>query len=185
MGTGTARTVRWRSLEGEGLEHLVLTETADGIVAEAVVIVPPGEGFAARYRIVCGPDWRVRGVEAGIVGLERRVLLESDGRGNWTRDGVPVPELAGALEPDLSITPFSNTFPVRRLNLAKGESADIVTAYVNFPDLAVSAHPQRYTCLVPGRLYRYESRDSDFCRDIETDEDGLVVNYPGLFRRIF
>ncbi|MFV2144347.1 putative glycolipid-binding domain-containing protein [Isoptericola sp. G70] len=29
----------------------------------------------------------------------------------------------------------------------------------------------------------YESRDSDFRREITVDGDGLVVDYPGLFER--
>ena len=81
------------------------------------------------------------------------------------------------------MTPFTNTLPIRRLNLKKGQAHDVVTVYVHFPELAISADPQRYTCLEPMKLYRYESLDSDFVREIEVDPDGLVVSYPGLFRR--
>jgi hypothetical protein len=42
--------------------------------------------------------------------------------------------------------------------------------------------PQRYVCIELLRRYRCESRDSDFMRDIEVDVDGIVVEYPGLFR---
>lgn len=45
--------------------------------------------------------------------------------------------------------------------------------------------PQRYTCLEPHKLYRYESLDSDFTRDITVDENDLVIEYPGLFRRVW
>jgi hypothetical protein len=37
--------------------------------------------------------------------------------GNWLKDGVPVAELEGALYPDLTITPFTNTLPIQRLQL--------------------------------------------------------------------
>ncbi|MEO9363797.1 MAG: putative glycolipid-binding domain-containing protein [Nitrososphaera sp.] len=62
---------------------------------------------------------------------------------------------------------------------------DILGAHL--PHLAVTADLQRYTCLEPGRLYRYESINNDnssFVRDIEVDEHGLVVTYPGLFKRM-
>lgn len=85
---------------------------------------------------------------------------------------------------DLAVTPFTNTLPIRRLGLRAGESADILAAYVSPPDMSVTASRQRYTCLEPGRLYRYRSLDGDFARDIEVDRDGLVVDYPDLFRRI-
>jgi hypothetical protein len=48
----------------------------------------------------------------------------------------------------------------------------------------MTTDPQRYTCLEPLKRYRYESIDSDFTRDIEVDRSGLVVTYPGLFRRL-
>jgi hypothetical protein len=44
--------------------------------------------------------------------------------------------------------------------------------------------PQRYTCLEPRRRYRYAALDIDFVREIAVDADGLVVTYPGLFRRL-
>ena len=52
-------------------------------------------------------------------------------------------------------------------------------------ELTVTKDPQRYSCIESRARYRYESLDSDFVREIETDRDGLVVIYPGLFRRIY
>jgi uncharacterized protein len=83
---------------------------------------------------------------------------------------------------DIAISPLSNTLPIRRLELAVGESAEITTAYVAVPDLTVVTDPQRYTRLADHE-YRYESRDSNFKRVITVDEHGLVVTYPGLFVR--
>jgi hypothetical protein len=51
------------------------------------------------------------------------------------------------------------------------------------PIASITTDRQRYTCLEAGRRYRYESVDTDFTRDIEIDDHGLVVTYPGLFRR--
>ena len=90
--------------------------------------------------------------------------------------------LAGALDVDIAATPFTNTLPIWRLGLGIGESADIVTAYIDVPALTVQSDPQRYTRL-DERSYRYESRDSGFARDITVDDAGFVVDYPGLFRR--
>jgi uncharacterized protein len=63
-------------------------------------------------------------------------------------------------------------------------SADIRVAYLAVPDLTVRAADQRYTCLDPGRLYRYEGVTSGFVAELPVDPDGLVVDYPGFFRRI-
>jgi uncharacterized protein len=177
---------RWQDWSGNGIQHLVLSQGSDEVVAEAVVLdTTEVLQFAARYRILCDGAWRVRRVEAGIIGDDRRIDLASDGAGHW-RDGTggPLPALDGAIDVDLPLTPFTNTLPIRRLDLRAGQSADIRVVYIRLPELTVTIDPQRYTCLEPGRRYRYASLDGDFVRDIEVDADGLVVTYPGLFRRL-
>jgi len=109
----------------------------------------------------------------------------SDGVGNWV-DGLAtaLPQLRGAIDIDISITPFMNTLPIRRLSLQTGQTEEILAVYIQLPSLTIATDRQRYTCLEGGRRYRYESVDSDFTRDIEVDDQGLVVTYPGLFQRV-
>lgn len=178
--------VRWHDWSGKGIEHLVLREGSDEIIGEAAILGTTGdEVFAARYRILCDKSWRVRKVEIAQIGHGGAVELASDGAENWV-DGsaAPMPQLAGAIDIDISITPFTNTLAIRRLRLQAGQSEDILAVYVQLPGLNVTTDRQRYTCLEPNRRYRYESLDSDFTRDIEVDDHGLVVIYPGLFRRV-
>jgi hypothetical protein len=178
--------VRWRDWSGEGLEHLVLREGPEGIRADSEVVgADDGELFAARYRILCDIGWRARRLEVSLVSDDRRLDLSSDGAGHWTDpSGASRSDLTGAIDVDLTATPFTNTLPIRRLGLRSGQSETIRVVYVRFPGLSVTTNHQRYTCLEPGRRYRYESVDSDFTREIEVDDDGLVVTYPGLFRRV-
>jgi uncharacterized protein len=176
---------RWNDWAGTGLEHLVLREAADEVVADAAILgSADDELFAARYRIVCDGAWCVRKVAIALIGSDHPIELASDGFGNWV-DGstTALPQLDGAIDVDLSITPFTNTLPIRRLNLRTGQAAEILAVYVQLPSLAITTDRQRYTCLEAGMRYRYESVDSDFTRDIEVDDHGLVVTYPGLFRR--
>ena len=56
--------------------------------------------------------------------------------------------------------------------------------YVPFDTLAPRRDRQRYTCLEPGRRFRYEGLRTGFTAEIGIDDDGLVVDYPGLFRLI-
>jgi len=183
---GNTLAARWQDWDARGIEHLVLHEAAREIVAESVVVgAANGSVFALRYRIRCDKSWRVRSAEVGIVGERRKVEIAGDGGGKWfDAAGKPIPKLAGAIDIDLSATPFTNTLPIRRLKLRAGQSAEIVAVYILVPALTMTTDPQRYTCLEPRRHYRYESIDSDFTRDIEVDSRGLVVTYPGLFRRL-
>jgi hypothetical protein len=87
---------------------------------------------------------------------------------------------------DISETPFTNTLPIRRLGLAPGESADNCVVYFDGNELQPWPEPQRYTCLernAQGGLYRFLSLDGGFTADLSVDADGLVVDYPGLFKR--
>lgn len=178
--------VRWRDWSGEGLEHLVLEERPDGVRADAVVLgVEDGEAFAIRYRIDCDAGWRALRLRLSLLGRNTELDLSGDGTGRWSDgSGAFLSDLAGALDVDITATPFTNTLPVRRLSLRAGESETILVVYVRIPELAVITARQRYTCLEPGRRYRFESMDSDFTREIEVDGNGLVLTYPGLFQRV-
>jgi len=46
---------------------------------------------------------------------------------------------------------------------------------------------QRYTCLErgdDGSLYRYEGLGTGFVTNLPVDPDGLVLDYPDIFRRV-
>jgi hypothetical protein len=74
--------------------------------------------------------------------------------------------------------------PVLRHGLLGSEgSIELVMAWVSVPDLTVVASRQRYTAL-GGNVVRFESLDDTFTADLSFDNDGLVVDYPGLARRV-
>ena len=168
---------RWETWEGEPADEVTLWETGRGVRIEGVL----GAG-AARYAIACDAAWRTREVRVESPGRPA-LRLAADGAGHWRRDALPAPELEGALDVDLTATPLTNTLPIRRLGLAEGEGRETLVAYVDLSTREVSLDRQRYTCLEAGLLYRFEQIATGFRADIETDERGLVVLYPSLFRR--
>jgi hypothetical protein len=55
------------------------------------------------------------------------------------------------------------------------------------PDLSIRPVRQRYTCLsrtASGGIYRYEALESHFTADLPVDAQGLVVDYPGIWKRV-
>jgi hypothetical protein len=115
---------------------------------------------------------------------KEELRLESDGIGAWSNASGVIAELSGAIDIDITATPFTNTLPLRRLKLKEDQSEEISVVYITVPNLNVSVERQRYTCLTPNRRYCFEQIHTDFVREIETDENGLVLVYAGLFKRI-
>ncbi len=180
----------WSAWDDRGSEHLRLAVGNDGVVADGMVLgIAQGRPFRVAYEVRCDRLWRVRAVRVGVPGIDPPpVDLLSDGAGKWTASGGrAVTHLEGCEYVDISITPFTNTLPIRRLGLAPEESAEISVTYVEGTELQAWPEPQRYTCLARGDgggLYRYESLDGGFTADVAVDPDGLVLDYPGLFRRV-
>lgn len=180
-----ATVIRWQGLQLNAREHLVLSEDDECITADSIYLSEGGlEAFGVRYHLVCNKDWTVRQFRSEVLGKKSsELLLQRNENGSWSNGREELAELAGAIDIDLAISPFTNTLPIRRLKLAPGQSADIVTAYVVYPEHTVMADPQRYSCL-SARRYQFESVDTDFKRVIEVDAQGLVTMYPDLYARI-
>ena len=163
--------------------------SGSGVVANGLVIgLEAGRPFRIGYEVRCDGRWRVREVRVAAPDSERPVIkLLTDGEGHWKRGGgEPVPELDGCIDVDISATPFTNTLPIRRLGLEPGESEELTVTYVRVPELLVGPERQRYGCLeakAGGGLYRFEALPSGFTAELPVDAEGLVIDYPGLFRR--
>ena len=176
--------------EGTGLEHLHLWDNGTGITIESVVIgVEDETPYRLWYELSLDRNWKVRHCILRLLGGENQSLqLSSDGTGHWSDAvGRPCPALEGCLDVDINVTPFTNTLPIQRLLLSPGESADLLVAYLSVPDLQFRPMRQRYTCLeahVDSGLYRYESLESGFSRDLPVDAQRLVLDYPGIWKRV-
>ena len=115
-------------------------------------------------------------------GNNQVIHLEGDGKGNWLYNGKSAPEFAGCTDVDVPLTPFTNTLPIRRLELKPHQTQEIKVIYCNVLEDIVSAVRQKYTCL-SATQYHYENVPNDFEATIVVDEAGLVIDYPMLFLR--
>lgn len=190
MTNAPCRTICWTPLwnkiqEGIGLEHLHLTERgADSIVLGFDEERGP---FRLTYRLAWDESWRLRDAELFLT-TERSngsLRLQTDGLGHW-QDGNDraIDALDGCMDIDIWPTPFTNSFPILREPMAIGERRQFLMAWVFAPDLTVHPQPQAYTRLAD-QLYLFENLDgSAFRAELSVDEDGIVLDYPDLFRRV-
>lgn len=176
----------WERTDVEGLERLELDVSEGGVVATSTVVCVESGGFRLDHRWQLSPDWRAQQVRVERWNTEGHaaLLLERDGRG-WRVDGKPRPDLDGADEPDLSVTPFCNTFPMRRVAPEAGASLTLDTAFIDGAAMTVQRSKQRYERLAPDRLRYVDLGLSEgFVAELEVDGEGLVVRYEHLFQRV-
>src|SRR5262249_52443761 len=93
--------VRWRRLDVRGREASWIGRTLNGWrLRGELEVEEAGVTARLRYAIECDSVWRTREVlvegEAG--GDPIRLALATDGEGQWTRDGILLPDLSGALD---------------------------------------------------------------------------------------
>jgi hypothetical protein len=148
-----------------------------------------GQAWSVHYSILLDGDWRTRGarVTSRAAMGTRELELARDGAEGWLVNGAPAPHVEGCLDVDLEASAFTNAFPVRRLGLARGESAEAPAAYVRAPDLRVERLDQSYRRLEDDGArsrYDYASPQFEFEALLVYDEHGFVLDYPGIAVRV-
>lgn len=178
--------VLWRRIDLVGLERLELVLATNSITASGTVLCAEDGGYRLDHRWQLNREWLVQSVEIqrwNAHGLNR-LRLDRVG-GNWTIDGVLRPDLEGAGEPDLSATPFCNTFPINKVPYETGANLTIDTVFVDGASLLVKRSRQRYERLGSNRMrYLDLGLYKGFEAEITVDEQGLVESYEGLFERV-
>jgi hypothetical protein len=179
---------RWNE---PGLEHLHLVEQDEEILVDGLLIaIENHRAFRARYLIRCDNAWCVHAASLELLDDQSGKLhLQADGKGHWsTTNGEPLPALDGCIDIDITVTPFTNTLPIRRLRLTPGASAEITVVYIELPELQFKPAKQRYTCLstnTNGSVYKYEGLETGFTAELQVDNEGLILNYPDLWKKVW
>lgn len=177
-----ARSVNWKLLADSGSERADLWQEAEGWTIEGTVKAFVDELIRVTYIVRCSPEWETRAAMVNETRQEgeRTIELLVDDDKRWWMDGQPVACLDGCSDVDLGVTPSTNTLPIRRLGLEVGATAEILAAWIRFPDLDVVPARQRYTRL-SDRRYLYQS--NSFQAELDVDDLGLVITYPGIWER--
>lgn len=180
-------TTAWRHVAArDGFEVLFLETEEDGYRFRGhATAVEEGVTWSVRYEITVDAGWATRAahVVSRSAAGERESVIERHPTGGWRVNGRHAPELTGCEDVDLEASAFTNAFPVHRLRLDVGESAEAPAAYVRAPNLRVGRLEQRYTRLPDDgerMRYDYESPAFEYRDVLVYDASGLVLDYPGL-----
>jgi len=153
------RTLAWIGDGAPRMEVAHVERDGAAIVAAGTQL---GVAYELRYRL------EPRTLALEVVG-ERSLKLELE------------LELGDAHFFDLGFSPLFNSLPVVRDGLlTAGPPRDYTMRWIDVPSLEVSVSEQRYEPLGDRRV-RFSA--GSFTADIEFDEDGYVIGYPGIATR--
>ena len=190
----------WAKDEPFGAELVDVTLNGTTLAASGLAIGTEPAPYRLEYQLVTAEGYVTTrlAVRTEGPGWRRALVLERAASGLWTCTGHsegdldrPDPggdsaQLAGALDCDLGLSPLTNSMPVLRHRLHEsGGARDFLMAWVAVPELAVYPSQQRYTFVrrePRARIVRFQSLDTDFTADIMFDEQGVVLDYPGIAR---
>jgi uncharacterized protein len=202
LPTPRSRAVAWVKHDPLGLEFAEIEIGAAHLTARGVAIGSTPLPYRLDYELETAEEFVTSHLHATTrgQGWRRQLDLRRDERGAWSiaadeegevdlpRPGGDEASLAPALDCDLGLSPLTNTMPILRHALLEGGGPiEITVAWVAVPALSVQADGQRYRHVSSASdhsVVRYEAVDGSFSSDIVLGTDGVVIDYPGIGRRL-
>lgn len=188
----------WTSWDGEDAEHVDVRWDNEAWTVSGKV-----SGSDIEYVLRLSPMWHVRQFLLFRDLAQPDLWLGTDGSGRWGEvNGAHRPDLDGAFDVHLSVSPLPFGLTARRLPLEIGQSTELTVARVDVDTLGVIAHRTRIERLGPHRWSigpatseragatpaDPTSPDLDLIGlddviSFDVDEFGLPLDVPGRFRR--
>ncbi|MFY9608695.1 MAG: putative glycolipid-binding domain-containing protein [Blastocatellia bacterium] len=176
-------SILWRRLDRPGHEFLRLTlEEVWWRLSGTAVFSHEQQPCRLDYQVVCDPSWHTAsGRVTGWLGNESvEIDISADFANRWRLNGEECPAVAGCTDLDLNFSPSTNLLPIRRLNLAIGEEAAVLAAWLRFPSFKLERLEQVYR-RIDAETYRYQSAGGAFVTEIRVNPAGLVTSYPDFW----
>ncbi|RFS19089.1 hypothetical protein DVR12_25105 [Chitinophaga silvatica] len=180
------KPIIWKATKWPAIEYFTLQNKGQGMVASGSINgVKDQIPFCIRYKVELTADWRITTFHIREESIQsKELILTSDLEGHWfDKDNNQIELFDNCLDIDISLTPFTNTLPIKRLQFDNKESKVLDILYIKLPEFELQKVQQRYTRITQHE-YLYENISTDFSAKIPYDEFYLVKNYPGIFERI-
>lgn len=200
--TQTPRAVAWVKDEPFGVEFAEIAIAHERLAATGVAIGTAPLPYRLDYELETDTGFvtkRLRVTSRGE-GWRRELDLRRDEAGVWSAGangegdvdlapaGGETARFADALDCDLGLSPVTNMMPILRHGLVRGGGPiELTMAWVEVPALVVRADSQRYrhmSSAADHHVIRFEAVDDSFSANITVDAAGVVIDYPGIARRL-
>jgi len=176
------RKIKWKGLKYPSQEDCILKETDNGVEVTSVITGTVGnKTFKLKYRVLANKLWETSLLDLHVIsnGNERTLLLEKM-KGCWLVNNAVDHRFDACVDIDISLTPFTNTLPIRRLVYNGHVRNKIEVVYIDIIANIIMPVTQYYT-KISDSVYLYENEKTTFSAELKTDSHGLVIAYPNLF----
>ena len=181
------KNILWTGIEYHSLENCILTITDIGSeISSSIIGTYANQLFKIEYQIRTNQYWETTffEIKSQLNNTIEIIRFRKEGKERWYVNGQLDGKFNGCIDIDISLTPFTNTLPINRLKLSEKEGEQIEVLYVDVLGRKMMPVQQKYIKLSQTD-YKYENVPNDFESVIVVDDLGLVVEYPGLFKRTY
>jgi uncharacterized protein len=175
----------WSGLEYQSMEFCKVANIDTGSeISSTIFGVYNGRIWRVSYMIMTSKNWETTSLELHCRsrGAADHFKLERKENGNWIANGKYDPAFDECIDIDISLTPFTNTLPINRLQLKTGQESEIKVIYFDLLNHNIKVRQQKYR-RVSQSTYHFENIPNDFECDIKVDDSGYVIEYPPFFTR--
>ena len=173
----------------QGFETAWLRRQGDGhrLVGRTCAI-EDGVAWAVGYNINVDNQWRTLRADLTetVAGRDTNRVIETDGAGRWTIDGVETPSVDGCFDIDLESSALTNTIFLHRVQPSTDDLYDAPAVFVRCAPLRLERVEQTYqrtaadTANPDDVSFAYKAPAYDTDIELRFDQNGLVLDYPGL-----
>lgn len=178
--------ILWAGNSINSMERCMINHESNNIlVTSSIIGSDQNETFIVNYELVLDLDWLTKSLTVSYESNTKtyRYDLIQPKPGEWVVNGEKNINLDNHIDVDISLTPFTNTLPIKRLKLLSNQQEIIKVVYLNLLDGSIKGTNQKYSKLDENE-YRFETVPNDFESIITVDTHGFVVEYPKLFKRL-
>lgn len=177
-------TICWKGVEEESMEVLIITPGKGYMVHGNITGIEESVPYHLEYTIDIDESWSVRALSLAVQTLTLKQFFFKKKEDKWSNaKGEILTQFNHCIDVDISLTPFTNTLPIHRLQWQQNELQTIRVLYCKMPEGEISVMEQRYTYL-GNRLYLYENVDGAYSNVLMVDENSIPVHYPGRWSRV-
>jgi uncharacterized protein len=180
------KEIVWESLAWPSMVVHHTEITGQGINGHGFIVGKTDQAIpvAVEYNVSLTPAWQIQKFSIKSLLDHRIIELVHTGEKWYESSGKEHEEFAGMQLLDISLTPFTNTLPIKQLAFEGNKLQKIEVIYFDENVFSLRRVQQLYG-KVTDTTYRFQDIElPDFAQNIDVDEDGLVIEFPQLFKRI-